>query len=105
MTFIPGEGSLTPTEINVNENETINLPIPNRDGYKFVGWSLEGSEDIISSPYTVTDDVTFVAHYAPISKNTDIIIGVAVTVGVLTLGGGITAFFLIKNRNKKLKAK
>ena len=105
VTFVPGEGSLSPTEINVNENESINLPVPTRDGYSFVGWSLEGSEDIISSPYTVTDDVTFVAHYAPISKNNDIIIAVTVTVGVLTLGGGITAFFLIKNRNKKLKVK
>ena len=105
VTFVPGEGSLSPTEINVNENESINLPVPTRDGYSFVGWSLEGSEDIISSPYTVTDDVTFVAHYASISKNNDIIIAVTVTVGVLTLGGGITAFFLIKNRNKKLKVK
>ena len=39
------------------------------------------------------------------SNSSDIIIAISVTVGVLTLGGGITAFFLIKNRNKKLKVK
>ena len=38
---------------------------PEKPYYTFTGWAVEGSTDIVEFPYTVTEDITFVAQYAP----------------------------------------
>ena len=38
---------------------------PEKPYYTFKGWAVEGSRDIVQFPYTVTEDITFVAQYAP----------------------------------------
>lgn len=38
---------------------------PEKPYYTFTGWAVEGSTDIVEFPYTVTEDITFVAQYVP----------------------------------------
>ncbi len=40
-----------------------------RNGYTFIGWAVEGTSDIVEFPYTVTDNVTFVAQYERVNTS------------------------------------
>ena len=52
----------------IQEKSTIEAPTaPERVGYDFIGWAVQGSTDIVDFPYTVTEDITFVAQYTPIN--------------------------------------
>lgn len=49
----------------VEEKSAIDAPQPpQRDGYTFSGWAVEGSLNIVQFPYVVTENVTFVAQYS-----------------------------------------
>ena len=48
----------------IQEKSTINEPQkPERAGYTFTGWAVQGNSEIVSFPYTVTENITFVAQY------------------------------------------
>ncbi len=43
---------------------TVTVPEPHKDGYRFVGWHLEGSEEIIDlSDLLITEDITLYAKF------------------------------------------
>ena len=48
--------------------DTLNLPSPSKNGFKFVGWSLENNSSIVvSMPYTMNSDVDFYAYFVSAS--------------------------------------
>ncbi|MCH5143429.1 MAG: leucine-rich repeat protein [Clostridiales bacterium] len=48
----------------IEEKSQLESPaIPEKPYYTFTGWAVEGSRDIVQFPYTVTEDITFVAQY------------------------------------------
>ena len=96
VTFDTMGGELDEKEVLVNENEEITLPTPKRKGYSFVGWSIQGSEDIIASPYVVIDDVTLIAHWTPNKKGC----GGFVTTSVSAFAIAVSAlvFFIFKKK-------
>jgi uncharacterized repeat protein (TIGR02543 family) len=51
--------------------DQVTLPTPNtREGYSFVGWSTDGTaKNIVSSPYTVSEDVTLIAVWNSTTSN------------------------------------
>ena len=50
----------------IEEKSALESPAnPQNPYYTFEGWTVEGSEDIVRFPYTVTEDITFVARYSP----------------------------------------
>lgn len=43
---------------------TVTVPNPHKDGYRFVGWHLEGSEDIVDiTNLAITEDITLYAKF------------------------------------------
>lgn len=58
-----------PESYNVEDlaGEGITLGTPTRDGYEFLGWTLEGSDSAPAKPYVIkegtTGELTFVAHW------------------------------------------
>jgi len=51
----------------LEENSTLSAPSnPQHVGYTFNGWKLNGEEDFVSFPYTLSEDAVFVAVYTPI---------------------------------------
>ncbi|MCH5143430.1 MAG: leucine-rich repeat protein, partial [Clostridiales bacterium] len=52
----------------IEEKSQLESPaVPEKTYYTFTGWAVEGSTDIVQFPYTVTDDITFVAQYTPVN--------------------------------------
>ena len=48
----------------IEEKSSLSAPItPQRVGYTFCGWAVEGSSNIVQFPYTVVEDVTFIAQF------------------------------------------
>ena len=48
--------------------ETINLPDASKNGFKFVGWSLENNSSItVSMPYTINSNIEFYAYFVSAS--------------------------------------
>ena len=39
---------------------------PERTGYTFLGWAVQGSSEIVQFPYTVMENITFVAQYSTV---------------------------------------
>ena len=58
--FNPNGGEVSPTEIELNPNQPIGeLPVPTREGYKFLGWYTEISSGIkVDSTYIPTAKLT-----------------------------------------------
>jgi len=55
------------------DGEAYALPIPTREGYIFLGWNDSNDtlpRPIIQSPYTITEDVTFIANWVEVIEIT-----------------------------------
>lgn len=60
------DGKETPTEVPSSYDAQINVPeAATRDNYIFRGWKAGDTTYQPNDPYTVTDDVTFVAQWKP----------------------------------------
>lgn len=62
VTFDSQGGSHVSSQ-TVKEGTTISLPIPTRDGYKFLGWYTEATGGSKVTSLTVTKNVTLYAHW------------------------------------------
>ena len=62
VTFDSQGGSHVSSQ-TVKEGTTISLPIPTRDGYKFLGWYTEADGGSKVTSLTVTKNVTLYAHW------------------------------------------
>lgn len=78
VTFDSQGGSHVSSQ-TVKEGTTISLPIPTRDGYKFLGWYTEATGGSKVTSLTVTKNVTLYAHWEKESSE---------TVEEVTLAGG-----------------
>ncbi len=64
VTFNTDGGTPAVEPQTVNYNSTATEPsAPTREGYVFSGWKANGAGDIVTWPYTVTDDVQMVAQW------------------------------------------
>ena len=59
--------------ITANYNEVITLPSYQKEGYTHKGFVVQGTDDLITSTYTVTGDVVLVAEYDINNYNLEII--------------------------------
>lgn len=50
----------------INENTSVDLPIPTKSGYYFDGWYHNSTK--VSSPYIVTEDVTLTANWITLTN-------------------------------------
>ncbi len=66
ITFDPQGGSVTPASVMTGANGRIaSLPVPKRSGYRFDGWSEDGTQSgIISSDTQFTSDTTVYALWS-----------------------------------------
>jgi hypothetical protein len=56
------------------KDDTLNLPVPIKNGYNFLGWTLtDGSFEFVSNPYTPSGNVTLYAVYENCATGTAII--------------------------------
>lgn len=69
VTFDSQGGSHVSSQ-TVKEGTTISLPIPTRDGYKFLGWYTEATGGSKVTSLTVTKNVTLYAHWEKESSET-----------------------------------
>ena len=64
VTFNAGEGSVTPASAKTDANGKIALPIPTRDGYKFLGWAkTENGTTYVTADEVYTADATLYAQW------------------------------------------
>ena len=63
VTYDANGGSVSKTSEQVAENGHPSLPTPTRVYYTFDGWQIDGAGSYITSDYSVTGDVTLVAHW------------------------------------------
>jgi len=62
VTLFPNGGTVNPSEIVVSYNNKVGtLPIPERKGYNFLGWYLDGT--LVNENYVVKENVTFKAKW------------------------------------------
>lgn len=61
-----GNGGKAIASVKVPKETKITLPTPIREGYEFEGWYAD--DELVESPYTVTEDVTLTAHWNKISS-------------------------------------
>lgn len=61
-----GNGGKAIASVTVSGGAKITLPTPIREGYEFEGWYAD--DELVESPYTVTEDVTLTAHWNKISS-------------------------------------
>ena len=59
------EGQVHASGTIEEKSQLLGPEIPEKPYYTFTGWAVEGSRDIVRFPYTVTEDITFVAQYTP----------------------------------------
>ena len=59
------EGLVHASGLIEEKSQLASPEIPEKSYYTFTGWAVEGSTDIVKFPYTVTEDITFVAQYKP----------------------------------------
>ena len=58
VTLINYGGSVF-TNLEIEPGKTVTLPIPTREGYRFVGWSLtKGGSDLFDFSTPIVDDIT-----------------------------------------------
>ncbi len=58
VTFVDYDGSVF-TNLEIEPGKTVTLPIPTREGYRFVGWSLtKGGSDLFDFSTPIVDDIT-----------------------------------------------
>nr|HPG92518.1 InlB B-repeat-containing protein [Clostridia bacterium] len=71
VNFITGDGLFE--SVAITEGHTVDLPeTPTRDGYTFLGWSLQEDECIAATfPYVVNEETTFYAHWEAVTFNVD----------------------------------
>lgn len=62
------DGGLSILPITRAYLSSVVLPTPTKEGYKFLGWYDE-SDNLVSSPYTVTNDITLKAKWEIIGYN------------------------------------
>ena len=68
VTFVYGNGAANDT-IKVDENATVTKPAdPERDGYEFVGWKEESSNEDFDFGTKITKDTTLVAQWSEVAK-------------------------------------
>ncbi len=63
VTYDANGGTVTPASEEIVENGNPSLPTPEYSGYDFDGWQVNGEGEYVTSSYTVTADVTMVAHW------------------------------------------
>ena len=68
ITYHDGE---TVTTAVCNEDGEIELQTLEKEGYRFLGWTLKDSEQILPSSYTVTSDTEVYAKWEAIPASTD----------------------------------
>lgn len=89
VTFSAGEGSVTPASAKTDANGKIALPIPTRDGYKFLGWAkTENGTTYVTADEVYTADATL---YAQWTLDTDGIHTIAFYNGETAVGTMTTA--------------
>jgi len=71
VTFNPNEGNVSPTTRTVQAGQTVGtLPIPTREGSRFVGWftaRIAGTQ--VSASTVVERDVTYWARWSTVTLN------------------------------------
>lgn len=68
VTFVYGNGAANDT-VKVDENATVTKPAdPERDGYEFVGWKEESSNEDFDFDTKITKDTTLVAQWSEVAK-------------------------------------
>ena len=68
VTFVYGNGAANDT-VKVDENATVTKPAdPERDGYEFVGWKEESSNEDFDFGTKITKDTTLVAQWSEVAK-------------------------------------
>lgn len=50
----------------VKENDTLKLPVPQKEGFKFIGWFYQDKEVKDQSQFTFTTDITLTAHFTKV---------------------------------------
>lgn len=68
VTFVYDNGAANDT-VKVDENATVTKPAdPERDGYEFVGWKEESSNEDFDFDTKITKDTTLVAQWSEVAK-------------------------------------
>ena len=70
ITYNANGGTLDKTDDRVVKNSTINLPIPTKNDYSFVGWyTEENGEEEITNETPITSELTLYARYVKTINN------------------------------------
>ena len=54
-----GGDNISPLEVQFKSE--VQLPVPTREGYKFIGWEYEG--ELVGESYLITKNITFIARW------------------------------------------
>lgn len=66
------DGATANSTVTVDENSSVTLPTPTREGYTFNGWSDGTGTYQAGASYTVTSDVTFTAQWTEVVADVEI---------------------------------
>jgi uncharacterized repeat protein (TIGR02543 family) len=71
ITLDPNGGELSVQGLIVEYGALVNLPVPTREGFEFLGWfDAEGNEYTAETVYTVDGDITLTARWSETNPET-----------------------------------